>query len=125
MARILVTVLTLLAFTGCTTLQPLADAQPTTIRQAIQPGDNVEIERVDGTRLKLTVESVTDEMLQGTDDDKRYELPLASIRTIGVRSMTTSDKVWTGVGVAAALGVAIAVAGGGSGGGGDRGGPGY
>jgi len=125
MARILVTVLTLLAFTGCTTLQPLADAQPATIRQAIQPGDRVEIERVDGTRLKLTVESVTDDTLHGTAGKKRYQEPLASIRTIGVRSMTTGDKVWTGVAVAAALGVAIAVAGGGSGGGGDRGGPGY
>ena len=115
MARIVVTLLTLLCFAGCTTFQPLPDVQPATIQQQVTPGTRVELERVDGTRLALNVESVSADKLVGVGDGKRYEIPLASIRSIGTRSMTTQAKIWTIVGVVAAV---AAVAAGSSGGGG-------
>jgi hypothetical protein len=120
MTRTVLLALTLLPFTGgCTTLQPLPDAQPATIRQAIEPGDRVELDRTDGTRLALKVEQVTETELIGVADGKRHTVPLADVRGVSTRVMTTSDKVWTGVGVAAVVGAIIAAA---SGGGGDGGG---
>ena len=99
MTRTLVLALTLLPFAGgCTTLQPLPDAQPATIRQAIEPGDRVELEKADGTRLSLKVEQVTETELVGVADGKRHTVPLAEVRRVNTRVMTTSDKVWTGVG---------------------------
>lgn len=120
MTRTLVLVLTLLPFAGgCTTLQPLPDAQPTTIRQAVEVGDRVELETTDGTRLALKVEQVTETGLIGVAGGKRHTVPFAEVRSIDTRVMTTSDKVWTGVGVVAVVGAIIAAA---SGGGGDGGG---
>lgn len=120
MTRTLVLALTLLPFAGgCTTLQPLPDAQPATIRQAVEAGDRVELEKTDGTRLALKVEQVTETGLIGVAGGKRYTVPFTEVRSINTRVMTTSDKVWTGVGVAAAVGAIIAAA---SGGGGDGGG---
>jgi len=113
----------LLPVAACTTLQPLADAQPATIRQAVEPGDRVELEFADGSRQALTVDSISETELVGHAGSKRHTVPLASIRSIGVRGMTTQDKVWTGVGIAAAVGViAVLVSDGGGGGGGGGGG---
>jgi hypothetical protein len=124
MAKALVTLLSLV-FTACTTLQPLPDAQPATLRQAVAVGDKVEIDRVDGTHLTLTVEEITDDYLIGKDAQYRHRVALPSVRTIAVRTMTTRDKVWTAVGVAAGVGAIIAIAsGGGSSGGGGSGDPG-
>lgn len=120
MTRTLVLALTLLPFAGgCTTLQPLPDAQPATIRQAVEAGDRVELERTDGTRLALKVEQVTETGLIGVAGGQRHTVPFAEVRSVNTRVMTTSDKVWTGVGVAAVVGAIIAAA---SGGGGDGGG---
>ena len=124
MARTLIALLTLVAFTGCTTLQPLADAQPARIREAVQPGDRVELTLADGTTHDLTVESITDDTLVGKDSKRRHTIPLASIKTLGVRSMTTSDKWWTAGIVAGAIAV-VAIAAGSSGGGGGGSGSGY
>jgi len=122
MGKILFTVFTLSCFTACTTLQPLPDAQATTIQQQVKAGDKVELERMDGTRQVLKVESVSADTIVGTHHGKRLEVPLGDIRTIGTRTMTGSDKLWTTVGVVAAIGAAVALA---SGGGGGGGGPGY
>jgi hypothetical protein len=113
----------LLPLAACTTLQPLADAQPATIRQAVESGDRVELELADGTRQTLTVDSVSDTEIVGRTGGKRRAVPLASIRSVAVREMTTQDKVWTGLGVVAVIGAIAAVAGGGGGGG--DGGSGY
>jgi hypothetical protein len=111
--RILVTVLTVVCLVGCTTLQPLPDTQPATIRESVKPGDRVELERMDGTRQSFKVESVGADALTGTHDGKRYTVAFADIRSIGERAMTTRAKVWTTVGVLGAAAAAIAIAGGG------------
>lgn len=127
MGRNLLIALTLLTFTACTTLQPLADTQPTTIRQAVQPGDRVAIEKTDGTRLTLKVEEVGDDFLRGTDNAARHTVPFADIRSVGTHVMTARDKTWTAVGIGAVVIAVIAVAAGGGGGdgGGSGGGGGY
>lgn len=117
MIKSLVTLFALLCMVGCTTLQPLPDTQPATIREAVKPGDRVEIERMDGTRQTLKVEKVEADSLTGVQDGKRVEVALADIRTIGTRTMTTQSKIWTTVGILGALGAAIAAGGGGGGGG--------
>lgn len=117
MIKSLITLFALLCMVGCTVLQPLPDAQPATIRESVKPGDRVEIERMDGTRQALKVEKVGAESLTGVQDGKRVEVPIADIRTIGTRTMTTQSKVWTTVGILGALGAAIAAGGGGGGGG--------
>lgn len=117
MGKILLAVFTLFCFTACTTLQPLADSQAITIQQQVKAGDTVELERMDGTRQTLKVESVSADRLVGMHDNKRYEVPLSDIRTIGTRTMTARDKLWATVGVVAAIGGLIALAGGGDGGG--------
>lgn len=122
MTRSLVLALVLLPFVGgCSTLQPLPDTQAATIRAAVEPGDRVELEKADGSRLALKVERITDTELVGVADGKRHTVPLAEIRRLDTRVMTTRDKIWTGVGVAAVVGAIIAAAGS-SGGGGDGGG---
>lgn len=121
----LVLLAALLPLAACTTLQPLADVQAATIRQAVQPGDSVELARTDGSQLALKVEQVTETELVGVGGGKRYTVPLADIRSLGVRSMTTQDKIWTAVAIVGAVGVAVAAAGGGSGSGGGGDGPGY
>lgn len=116
----------LLPLAACTTLQPLANAEPATIRQGIEPGDRVELELTDGSRRTFLVDTVTDTELTGRADGRSHTVPLASIRSIGVREMTTEAKVWTGVGVVAVIGAIAAAAGGGGGGGGGGGSdPGY
>lgn len=120
MLRTLLTVFTLASLAGCTTLQPLSDAQPATIRESVQPGDRVEIERLDGTRQTLKVEAIGTDSLTGTHGGKSYQIPLADIRSIGVHAMTSQSKIWTTVGIIGAIGAAIAIAGGG--GSGDGGG---
>lgn len=119
MTRILVTSLAAVCLIGCTTLQPLPDTRPATLQGSIDPGDRVEIERMDGTRQTLKVEKIGPDTLTGVHDGKRIEVPLADIRTIGTRTMTTQAKVWTTVGIIGAIGAAIAAGGGGGGGGGD------
>jgi hypothetical protein len=111
--KILVALLAAACLIGCTTLQPLSDARPATIQQSVKAGDSVEIERLDGTRQVLKVESVGADTITGTHDGARYQVPLAEIRTIGTRTMSTKSKIWTAVGIAAALGAAIAASGGG------------
>lgn len=125
MGRILLTVLALFGFTACTTLQPLADTQPATIQQQVQAGDTVELERMDGTRQVLKVESVSADTLTGVRNKQRYQVPLGDIKSLSTRTMTTSDKIWTAAGVVAVIGAIVAAAGGVSGGGGDGGGSGY
>lgn len=125
MARTLIALLTLAAFTACSTLQPLADTQPARIREAVQPGDRVELVLADGTKHELTIESVTDDALVGKDSSRRHTIPLSSVETLAVRRMTTSDKWWTAGIVVGAIAVVAAAAGGGGSGGGDRDGPGY
>jgi hypothetical protein len=119
MTRTLVTLLAVAGLFGCTTLQPLPDAQPATLQQSVKPGDRVEIERLDGTRLTLKVEKVGADTLTGVHDGKRLDVPIADIRTIGTRAMTTQSKIWTAVGVIGAIGAAIAISDGGGSGGGD------
>lgn len=120
MTRILVTSLAAAALIGCTTLQPLPDARPATLQESVKRGDRVEIERMDGTRQTLRVETIGADTLTGTQDGKRLEVPLADIRSIGTREMTSRAKLWTTVGIIGAIGAAIAI--GGGGGGGDDGG---
>jgi hypothetical protein len=118
--RILVTSLAAAALVGCTTLQPLPDTRAATLQEAIEPGDRVEIERLDGSRQTVKVEKVGADTLTGLHDGKRVEVPLADIRTIGTREMTSQGRLWTTVGIIGAIGAAIAIGGGGgSGGGGD------
>ena len=120
MTRILVTFLAVAGLIGCTTLQPLPDAQPATLQESIEPGDRVEIERLDGSRQVLKVEKVGADRLTGVNDGKRYEIAFADIRSVGTRSMTPQSRLWTTVGILGAIGAAIAIGGGGgSGGGGD------
>ena len=121
MARSLIALVTLVAFTGCTTLQPLADTQPATLRAALEPGDRVELDLADGRHLEVHVESISDDALVAKDSTTRHTIPLASIRTASVRRMTTQDKVWTAVIVVGAIGAVAAAAGGGGGGGGGSG----
>ena len=115
-----VLVAALLPLAACTTFRPLPDAQPATLRQAVEPGARVELELADGTRQRLTVDSVSETELVGRDEGKRHAVPLASIRSIAIREMTTQDKIWTGLSVAAVIG-AIAVVASDSGGGGSGG----
>jgi len=116
--KIGVTLFTLLCFTACTTLQPLPDTQPATIQQQATPGTKVEIERMDGTHVALKVESVSADTLIGTGDGKRYEIPLANIKSVSTESMTSEAKIWTTVGILAAVVAVIAGSAGGSGSGG-------
>lgn len=118
----LVLLAALLPLAACTTLRPLADTQPATIHQAVQPGDRVELEKADGSRLALKVERVTDTELVGVAGGRRHTVPLAEIRRLDTRVMTTSDKVWTGVGVAVVVGAIVAAASSGGDGGGGGGG---
>ena len=118
MIRNFVVLLTVISLLGCTTLQPLADAQPATIQQSVKVGDTVEIERTDGTHQTLKVDAVRGNALAGTHAGKRYQVPLGEIRSIGTREMSSSAKTWTIVGIIAAVGALIAGAGGGSSGGG-------
>lgn len=127
MGKNLLIALTLLSFTACTTLQPLADTQPATIRQAVKAGDRVAIEKTDGTRLTLKVEEVGDDFLRGADNAARHTVRFSDIRAVETHVMTASDKTWTAVGIGVAVIAVIAVAAGGSGGdgGGGGGGGGY
>lgn len=108
MTRILLTSLAIAGLISCTTLQPIADTRPATIQQQVEAGDTVELERMDGTKLVLKVESVSADTLTGTHDSKRYQVPLSDIRNIGMRAMTTQAKIWTAVGIVAVVGAVIA-----------------
>lgn len=118
MGRILVTAVTLLCFTGCTTLQALPDAQPTTIQQSVRAGDTVELERTDGTRMVLKVDSVGSDALEGTQGGQHTRVAYSDIRSLGTRSASVSNKTWTWIAVVLGIGAVIALVAGGGGSGG-------
>jgi len=94
--------ITLLCFTGCTTLQPLADFSPSTLRQEVEVGDRVQLVTLEGVAYDLTVTRVDADALHGHGDTgKQYKVMFEAIRTIRVEKLS-GWKVATGFGVTVA-----------------------
>ena len=80
-----VVALTVLSFTGCTTLRPIEDFSPSTIRQQVEPGDEVRIVALTGEIYELTVTKVESDALVGrTDAGKSYRVHYEAIQYIEV-----------------------------------------
>jgi len=66
--RCLVLILCLSLATGCTSLKPLASAEPQTIIAEIKPGDTVRLTTRDGRVREFTVQEVTMQQLVGEQE---------------------------------------------------------
>jgi hypothetical protein len=90
---------TLLCFTGCTTMKEMREFSPSRISQEVRPGDHVLIAANNGQDYDLTVESVGADALQGhTASGKRYKIVFESIDAISVER-TDAKQGWTAFGV--------------------------
>ena len=89
----------LLAFTlGCTTTRPLTTSSPQALVASVAVGDEVEIERNDGTRVKLDVTEVSIAGIRGGS----IFVPYADIQQVSV-----IHENWIGTGLLVILGVGL------------------
>lgn len=107
MARTLVTLVTLFAFTACTTMQAVPDLSAGNLQRSIQPGDTVRVETADGLARTLQVGEVTASTLRGTVDGQPADVPIASIRSLEKAGGVHGG--WIAAGVLAALAVIAVV----------------
>lgn len=78
-----VVALTVLSFTACTTMRPIEDFSPSSIRQQVEPGDEVHIVTVTDAIYDLTVTKVEADALVGaTDAGKSYRVHYEAIKYI-------------------------------------------
>lgn len=96
---------------GCTTLHPIANA-PSDLSQrfgdggALQPGDQVIIKTVTGTKHGLRVSSVSDGVIYGDHDS----VPFSEIASIDRREFSAAKTALLVVGIAGIVGVIAALA---------------
>jgi hypothetical protein len=101
-----------LSMVGCTTVQPLT-VNPSQLSQTLKPGDKVEVVTSSGQQLKLKIDNVDANGLQGAGQRIAYN----DIQSISRQQMDTSRTMWVVLGVVAAGAIAAAAGGGGGGGG--------
>jgi hypothetical protein len=107
--RALVALVALLAMVGCTTVQPLA-VNPSGLSQSLQRGDQVDIVTANGQEMRITIDSVDANGLQGSGQ----RVSFSDIRSINRRQISVGRTALIVLGV---LAVGAAAAGGGGGGG--------
>ena len=119
MTRTVLTLVTVVAFTACTTLKPMADLSPAAMAGSLRAGDIVEVRTGEGGPLVLTVTRVGDDGLTGaTADGVEQTIPLGSLAAVNRRELSGARTT----GLVAAIVVALlllvgddSVVGGGSG----------
>jgi hypothetical protein len=105
-------VIVVLSMVGCTTIQPLT-ASPSQLSSTLKRGDQVEIMTSSGKQLKLKVDSVDANGVQGGGQTVAYN----DIQSINRKEVDTSKTLWVVLGVVAVGAIAAAAGGGGCSGG--------
>jgi hypothetical protein len=95
---------------GCTTLQPVDHRSHSNIDRNVQVGDTVQIDTLDGKRLRFKVTSISGNMIKGAKHEVAYD----NIASLGTREF----HMWRTIGMAALIAGAAAAASDDSGGGG-------
>jgi len=84
-SRLAVVLVTLAAFTGCTTMQAIPDVSPTGIQQHVEPGDDVHVVLMEGRKFDLEVTRVEAESLTGVaPSGKTFRIRHDAIRWLEV-----------------------------------------
>jgi hypothetical protein len=104
--------LTLACFAGCTTLQPIEEFSPSTIREEVAVGDRVSIVATNGVTYEFEVTAVEADALRGVSrSGKHYKVMFEAIRTIRaeqVHAGHTAGSIGATIGVIAAVFGALA-----------------
>jgi hypothetical protein len=91
-------VLTLLAFTGCSTMRLLDERSPASIQQNVAPGDRVRVAASNGKVYELTVTAMEADSLTGkADNGKRYKIRYAAINAIEVQEGDVGKSIGAGL----------------------------
>jgi hypothetical protein len=106
--RALVACVALFAMVGCTTVQPLT-VSPQGLSSTLKRGDQVEVVTAGGREMRITIDSVDANGLQGSGQ----QISFSDIRSIHRRQMSVGRTALIVLGV---LAVGAAAAGGGGGG---------
>lgn len=97
--RSLVTGLTLVSFTACTTMQRVPDFSPSTIHSQVAVGDRVEIVASNSITYDLVVQELGDTYLVGqASSGKRYKIQFEAIRELRTQQVSAGTTV-AGIGV--------------------------
>lgn len=113
MTKRIMTLLTALAFTACTTLRPVADLSPPALAESLRPGDIVEVSTAGGDPLVLTIVRVSGEGVSGkTAQGAEQTIPYASITAVGKREVNTKATTGLVAGIVAAIVALVALGGG-------------
>lgn len=107
--RLLIATVALLAMVGCTTVQPLT-VNPQGLSSTLKRGDQVEVVTASGQEMRITIDSVDANGLQGSGQ----QISFSDIRSIHRRQISVGRTALVVLGVIA---VGAAAAGGGGGGG--------
>lgn len=110
--RFLVLLVTLCAFTGCTTMQAVRfdDVLPS-LSEKVQVGDTVRVVLKDRRVLTLRVQRVTAQFLQGSDSrGASVEIPLKNIDTLEREEISYVKTLGLGLGLIAAILGALSLA---------------
>ena len=110
--RVVTALVTLLAFTGCTTMRMLEERSPASIQQNVDRGDRVRVAAGDGRVYELTVTKVEADSLTGrADNGKLYKIRYSGIQALEVREADLIGTVGAGLGTAVVIaGIALVVA---------------
>jgi len=110
--RSAVVTLTLLSFTGCTTMRPIEDFSPAKVHQHVQVGEEVHIVLASGAVYDLVVTKVEADSLVGrAESGKHWRIKYDAIRHIEAEEPDAFKSVAAGIGTTVAvLYVVLAVA---------------
>lgn len=90
--------LTLLAFTGCSTMRLLDERSPASIQQNVGPGDRVRVAASNGKVYELTVTAIEADSLTGkAANGKRYKIRYAAINAIEVQEGDVGKSIGAGL----------------------------
>ena len=108
LCRAVTVLLTLLAFTGCTTMRLLDERSPASIQQNVERGDRVRVAVSNGKVYDLEVTEVEADSLTGrADNGKRYKIRYSGIQALEVREVSVVGTVGAGLGTLTVIGIAV------------------
>jgi len=111
MLRTLIILFTAVCLVACTSMQPVRDSQPQSIREQVKVGDEVLVTGSNGKSYLLVLTQVDDEKIVGSNNGKKWSIRYEQIASLEVRRFSGGKTAGLTGGILAVVYVAMIVAG--------------